>query len=467
MRPGKLGWKCALGKPPLIAPEQIEYGSLTDIGIRRSYNQDAHAVLLSTEPDQWKERGHIFVVCDGMGAHAVGELASELAAGVIPHTFHKHAADGPEAALRKAFAEANITIHTRGQQNREFQGMGTTSTALLLQGESAWVAHVGDSRAYRVRDGLIEQLSFDHSLLWEMARRQKVDPYDLQGIPTNVIIRSLGPDAEVEVDIEGPHPLQVGDIFVVCCDGLSGQVTDQEIGAVASVLPAAEACSFLVQLANLRGGPDNITVLIVRVTGNAAMPRPKPEGPAPDVEFRRPWYRRLPWPMLALSFGVLLAAEAALLAWMDMTTSTVAFALAAVVLLVGLIGLGLHYVTIMREAAAAKQPRRLKVYRQTSCRIDRALLDRLASAEATLGQWSREKEWQVDWPLHEQHRQHALALQRDGDLGQAFAEYCRAIRPFTDALQRRRDKEEAFRPLWEGGRLNSAIESPGTPRSKA
>jgi protein phosphatase len=450
----------------LIAPEQIEYGSQTDIGIRRSYNQDAHAVLLSTDPDQWKDRGHIFVVCDGMGAHAVGELASELAVGVIPHTFHKHASDGPEAALRKAFAEANITIHTRGQQNREFQGMGTTGTALLLQGESAWVAHVGDSRAYRVRDGLIEQLSFDHSLLWEMARRQKVDPYELQGIPTNVIIRSLGPDAEVQVDIEGPHPLQVGDIFVVCSDGLSGQVTDQEIGAVASVLPAAEACSFLVQLANLRGGPDNITVLIVRVTGRTDTSRPKPEGPAPEVEFYRPWYRRIPWPMLTLSFGVLLAAEAAFLAAFDCHTTTMAFALAAVVLLVGLVGLGLHYVNIMREAAAARQPRRLKLYRQTSCRIDRALLDRLASAEVTLEQWSKEKDWQVDWPLYAKHHQLALTFQRDGDLGQAFAEYCRAIRPFTDALERRRDKEEAFRPLWEGGRFTSVEDSSSTTPAK-
>src|SRR5262249_4501350 len=148
-----------------------------------------------------------------------------------------------------------------------------------------------------------------------------------------------------------------------------------------------------VQLANLRGGPDNITVLIVRVTGHVTVPRPKPEGPAPEVEFRRPWFRRLPWPMLALSFGVLLAAEAALLAYLNWDTSTTAFALAAVVLLVGLIGLGLHYVNIMRQASAAKQPRRLKVYRQTSCRIDRALLDRLAGAEATLGQLSRDKEW--------------------------------------------------------------------------
>src|SRR5437660_1025485 len=127
-----------------------------------------------------------------MGAHAVGEMASELAAKIILHTYHKHSLEGAASALRKAFVEANASIHARGQQNREFEGMGTTSTALLIRPEGVWVGHVGDSRAYRVRKGKIEQLSFDHSLVWEFARRQRVDPDSVQGIPSNVIIRSLG-----------------------------------------------------------------------------------------------------------------------------------------------------------------------------------------------------------------------------------------------------------------------------------
>src|SRR6266404_1769252 len=110
---------------------------------------------------------------------------------------------------------------------------GTTATALLLRPEGAWIGHVGDSRAYRIRDGRIEQLSFDHSLVWEMARRHGVDPDSLPGIRKNVIVRSLGPEALVEVDIEGPHPVQAGDHYLLCSDGLSGQVFDAEIGALA------------------------------------------------------------------------------------------------------------------------------------------------------------------------------------------------------------------------------------------
>src|SRR5260370_39368521 len=112
---------------------------------------------------------------------------------------------------------------------------------------------------------MVEQLSFDHSLVWEIERRQSVQPETLKGYRSNVIIRSLGPDPLVQVDIEGPHPLRPGDIFLLCSDGLSGQLTDHEIGAIASVLPPAESCRFLVHLTNLRGGPDNITVVIIRV----------------------------------------------------------------------------------------------------------------------------------------------------------------------------------------------------------
>src|SRR5947209_14444358 len=209
-----------------------------------------------------------------MGAHAVGEKASEQATRVIPHTYDKYAEHGPVPALRKAFIEANASIHACGQQNREFEGMGTTGTALVLRPEGAWVGHVGDSRVYRIRNGQIEQLSFDHSLVWELARRQRVNPEDLHGIPPNVIVRSLGPEPLVQVDIEGPHPVLPGDVYLLCSDGLSGQVTDREIGAVVTALPPAEACRFLVHLANLQGGPDNITVLVIRVAGTPPPPDP-------------------------------------------------------------------------------------------------------------------------------------------------------------------------------------------------
>ena len=185
----------------MIRFDQIEQASLTDVGVRRSHNQDNYAVLLAGDEGQWSQRGHLFLVADGMGAHAVGEKASEQAAGVIPHIYHKHAHQGPATSLRRAFVEANASIHACGQANREFEGMGTTATALLLRPEGAWVGHVGDSRVYRIRDGVIDQLSYDHSLVWEYARIKQIDPAEVHDIPANVIHRCLGPEPKMEVDV--------------------------------------------------------------------------------------------------------------------------------------------------------------------------------------------------------------------------------------------------------------------------
>ena len=162
--------------------------------------------------------------------------------------------------------DANNQIYTRGQASPEFKGMGTTATVLVLLPQGALLAHVGDSRAYRVRGQKIEQLTFDHSLVWELqATGQKYEEPISNFIGKNIITRSLGPNPNVQVDLEGPHPCQVGDTFLLCSDGLSGQVEDAEIGAVLVCLPPAEAVQALVDLANLRGGPDNITVVCARV----------------------------------------------------------------------------------------------------------------------------------------------------------------------------------------------------------
>jgi protein phosphatase len=319
--------------------DQIEQASLSDVGVRRSHNQDNLAVLLAGDQDQWQQRGHLFVVADGMGAHAVGEKASEQAAAVIPHTYSKYAAQGPVPALRKAFVEANTHIHSCGQANREFEGMGTTGTALLLRPEGAWIGHVGDSRCYRIRDGIIEQLSYDHSLVWEYARLKRIDPEDVEDIPSNVIHRCLGPEPEVQVDIEGPHPLHGGDIFLLCSDGLSGPVSDPEIGAVASALPPAEACRFLVDLANLRGGPDNITVMIIKLGGSTAEANGIPPPPPPP---RKPWVTP-PWWLMTLGVGIGLVALAAILQVNKMDGGLPAFVLAALAISAGLVGLLFHY----------------------------------------------------------------------------------------------------------------------------
>ena len=433
------------GYPVVIGFDNIEHASLTDVGFRRSHNQDNHAILLAGEEEQWRSQGHLFLVADGMGAHAVGEKASELAAGIIPHAYHKQAGQTNAAsALRRAFIEANSSIHDRGQKNREFEGMGTTTTALLLRPEGVWIAHVGDSRAYRIRNQEIEQLSFDHSLVWEYARRQRVDPDKVEGIPSNVIVRSLGPEPLVQVDIEGPHPYREGDVYVLCSDGLSGQVTDHELGAVASVLPPAEACRFLVDLANLRGGPDNITVVIMRIgTSSGTSPKRARGGP------RRPLHRLIPWPLASLFVGTLLAGGATALTYAQLPGGVPTFVLAALAILAGLVGLGVQYTHEKRKAEEEEERPRLRIYSHSPCGIERGLLDKLARAAAAMNQHACDKQWDADFALYEQHRALAEEFLAKGDLVGAFRENCRSMRPLTEALQRQRNKEEVFQPLWD------------------
>ena len=145
--------------------------------------------------------------------------------------------------------------------------MGTTCSVLTLLPQGAVVAHIGDSRVYRLSQNRLEQLTFDHSLVWEMkAAGQLTSEEESAGkIPKNVITRSLGPYSECKVDLEGPFPVQVGDTFLLCSDGLTGVITDAEIGAILANLSPDEAARVLIDLANLRGGPDNITVVIVKV----------------------------------------------------------------------------------------------------------------------------------------------------------------------------------------------------------
>src|SRR5207245_2078575 len=143
----------------------------TDTGMRRSNNQDSHSVVRASSGELWKQRGHLYMVADGMGAHAVGELASKLACDNIPFNYNKSRSTPPVEAITKPYKEVGTLIHSRASANRDFQGMGTTCTTLLLLPEGALIAHVGDSRAYRIRQQRIDQLSFDHSLVWELVRR--------------------------------------------------------------------------------------------------------------------------------------------------------------------------------------------------------------------------------------------------------------------------------------------------------
>ena len=249
--------------------DDLQCVAATDIGMRRSNNQDSYTVVLSESLEAWTQRGHLLIVADGMGAHAAGELASKLAVDGIVHRYHKFVDQSPPEALQKAVLETNAEIHRRGQANSDFRNMGTTGSALVLLPQGALVAHVGDSRIYRVRGNRIEQLTRDHSLVWELRDLGQISANGdvANSVPKNVITRSLGPNQHVDADLEGPFPIELDDTFLICSDGLTGKIEDDELSAILSNLPPDEAAPLLVNLANLRGGPDNITLILAKVVG--------------------------------------------------------------------------------------------------------------------------------------------------------------------------------------------------------
>jgi protein phosphatase len=244
----------------------LRCAAVSDLGMRRASNQDSMALALADDDREWRSRGHLFVVADGMGAHAAGELASQLATDNIPHAYQKRRDLPPCESIIAAVQDANSRINAKGQNSVDFHGMGTTCSCLLLLPDGAMAAHVGDSRVYRLRGQTIEQLTFDHSLVWEMAAAGQASEDDVPAyVPKNVITRSLGPNPTVKVDLEGPLPLKAGDRFLLCSDGLTGPLNPQLIGMVLSSLPPEDAAQTLVDLANLLGGPDNITAIVVEV----------------------------------------------------------------------------------------------------------------------------------------------------------------------------------------------------------
>ncbi len=246
---------------------EIEHASVTDLGMRRQNNQDAIATV-TADRETWQDRGHFFMVADGMGAHAAGELASQIAVENVPHTYQKLRNLLPPAALRQAVHKANELIHNKGQSSAEFNGMGTTCSCLVLLPGVALIAHVGDSRVYRLRSGQLEQLTFDHSLVWEMAAANHSSAEEVPAcIPKNVITRSLGPHQMVNVDLEGPYQVLPGDVFLACSDGLTTVVDDRLIGSLIEVLPPKDAVETLIDVANLRGGPDNISIVVAKIAG--------------------------------------------------------------------------------------------------------------------------------------------------------------------------------------------------------
>ncbi len=436
----------------MAPPVNIRYASLTDVGVKRSHNQDACAVQPAAENAVWQTHGHVFIVADGMGGHAVGEKASAKAVRDIPLTYGKHVvSEGVGAAIRRAFREANEAIYTIGKNNPEFKGLGTTATALFLRPDGAWVGHVGDSRAYRVRGGHVQQLTFDHSWVWEVARRQGIDPDELGDFKRNVIIRSLGPDAEVEVDVEGPHPVEPGDTFLLCSDGLTNVVPADEIGAVVTAFPPEEACQHLVALANLRGGPDNITCLIVQVPG--ADGRGTGAGAGGGVLHRAAAAvnRIVPWPFLALALGVLVAVSSVWLKSEGMGGAAVpAFLVAAVLILAGLFGLYQHLRSRPEESEfqAGDTPAELHLYRDYPFEVGKPMADRFGEQAANLKESTKDRDLGIDWAAYDRHLAEADKAVKKNDWPAAFRARFLAVQTIAAGVNKNRQKDEVFQPNW-------------------
>ncbi len=240
----------------------------TDSGRVRDHNEDR--VLVAPELG-------LFVVADGMGGHATGHVASATAVASMRNFFEatageRFAPDAPEdaplspSALRLVHAvrKANRDIFEIASKHAEHRGMGSTVVALHVEGRSVTIAHVGDSRCYRIRDGAIAQLTRDHSLLGEaLLVKPNLTPAELAGLPKNVITRALGIRASVKVDAQQLE-LEVGDLLLLCSDGLHGMLDDATIADAAGLNEdLAEACELLVALANEAGGTDNVSVVLV------------------------------------------------------------------------------------------------------------------------------------------------------------------------------------------------------------
>ena len=238
------------------------FGSRTDIGCLRDHNEDS---LVVTPP--------LFAVADGMGGHAAGEVASEIAVRVLSELAPEH----PDVeALGRAIEEANRAVIQAAREGRGRQGMGTTMTAAMLEGERLVIAQVGDSRAYLLHQGKLQQLTRDHSLMADMIEAGQLTPEEARTHPQrSVITRALGSDAHLHPDIYEIN-VETGDRLLICSDGLSGMIFDDQIENTLRRVQDPQRCaSQLVNEAIAAGGHDNVTVIVADVTGYAEVRRKK------------------------------------------------------------------------------------------------------------------------------------------------------------------------------------------------
>jgi PPM family protein phosphatase len=232
----------------------MRYSAASDIGGQRSTNEDAYFA-----------DGKIFAVADGMGGHLAGEVASNIAIDCLRDL---GAARSLPRALENRFDRANAIIYDRSRESEERRGMGTTLTACIVEDGHIYIAHVGDSRLYRLRAGRLKQLTKDHSLVAQMIEKGHLSPEEAAVHPQrSVITRALGASVDVKVDMKTKE-VQPGDRYLLATDGLTNMATDDEIsGVLASEDSLTNVTGTLINLANSRGGPDNVSVIAFEIEG--------------------------------------------------------------------------------------------------------------------------------------------------------------------------------------------------------
>jgi len=284
-----------------LDPTRLRVASSTSVGRVRTKNEDHFGEFES-------ERGRLLVVADGMGGHLGGATASHLAVESVGDHFSASRED-PERLLREALEQANQRIFQTSVENESLRGMGTTAVLLLVEREGAWVAHVGDSRAYRLRDGELEPLTDDHSVVFEMIRRGLITPDEAAVHPRrNEILRSVGVEQKIQADVVQVD-IRPGDRFLLCSDGLSSMLPDAEICDLSKHPDPERVAKILIDAANDCGGTDNITVQIIDLPRRLHEIETTTHPLAVDAPGDAPERRSARWPWaLALGAGLALLA---------------------------------------------------------------------------------------------------------------------------------------------------------------
>lgn len=245
----------------------MEVASLSDVGCQRDNNEDSCLYWEPATGPEFQRKGRLAVIADGMGGYEGGQEASRLAVETVREVYDNVVRDDPHVALLESFATAHERIQAYAAQHPELHGMGTTCTALVIRDRRLYYAHVGDSRLYLVRGARISRLTRDHSYVGRLVESGIVRAEDAEKHPQrHILTAALGAGLEVAVESAGQGmALDDSDKLLLCTDGLWGVVSDQELEAAVNGNTPAECCSVLVKLALQRGGPDNITVQVLRV----------------------------------------------------------------------------------------------------------------------------------------------------------------------------------------------------------